>query len=82
MEKSKLEILEILKYELYTAIKYTALAEEKAKAGNKGGAIYFLDIAQVAYECACKRSRKENIKMYNTDLIYEEIERVYEIIKN
>lgn len=82
MEKSKLEILEILKYELYSAIKYTALAEEKAKAGKKGRAIDFLENAQVAYECACKRSRKENIKMYNTDLIYEEMERVNEIIKN
>lgn len=82
MEKSKEEIIEILKNEIYHALNYTKLAEESAKAGMKGRAIDFLENAQVAYECACKRSRKENIKKYNTDLIYEEMERVNEIIKN
>ena len=82
MEKSKEEIIEILKNELYSALKYIKLAEESAKVGMKGIAIDFLENAQVAYDCICKRQEKENIKRYNTDLIYEEIERVYEIIKN
>lgn len=82
MEKSRKEILEILKNEKQNALKYTQLAEEKAKAGKKGRAIDFLEIAQIAYECISKRQEKTKIKKYNTDLIYKEIERVYEIIRN
>lgn len=85
----KKELLERLENETNAGLKYTKLADEKAKAGAKGSAINFLEIAKIAYICATKlhdeiwekyedELKEEDFEILSkAETVYPEIIRVY-----